>query len=100
MNLDDDVDGEDESEMDDASYSGVGGGKAKYDQMIKSMIARIEFSNALAPISEYGRHQQRAAGKKKKQIKKKKKVGEGGEQMGEESEEGADTAGVVDQKKF
>jgi hypothetical protein len=31
-------------------------GKHKYDTLIKSMIARIEFSGNLAPITEYAKH--------------------------------------------
>lgn len=45
-------------------------GKSRYDTLIKSLIARIEFNNTLAPIQEYGRHQKRAANIKKKNKKK------------------------------
>lgn len=44
-------------------------GKTRFDVLIKSMIARIEFDNCLAPIQEYGRHQQKVANKKKKKKK-------------------------------
>lgn len=33
------------------------------------MIARIEFNNCLAPVQEYGRHQQKVANRKKKKAK-------------------------------
>lgn len=46
------LDGEDE----DFSNPFPNCGKAKYETLIKSMIARIEFNNCLAPIQEYGRH--------------------------------------------
>ena len=38
--------------------------------MIKTMIARIELNNTLAPVQEYGRHQSRAAAKKQKKAPK------------------------------
>ena len=41
-------------------------GKINYDMLIKSMIARLEFNNSLAPIQDYGRHQTKQALKKKK----------------------------------
>ena len=41
-------------------------GKNRFDTLIKSLIARIEFNNTLAPIQEYGRHQKKAANNKKK----------------------------------
>ena len=55
-------DGEDLSALDeDASYQGAGGmmtsGKHRFDTLIKTMIARIEYNNTLAPVQEYGRHQ-------------------------------------------
>jgi len=50
-------------------------GKKTYDMLLKSLIARIEFNNCLAPIQEYGRHQKKGAGKRKKL----KKQGEGEE---------------------
>ena len=36
-------------------------GRNRFDNLIKSLIARIEFTNTLAPIQEYGRHQKKAA---------------------------------------
>ena len=55
---------------DDASYQGAGGmmtsGKHRFDTLIKTMIARIEYNNTLAPVQEYGRHQLQANKKKKK----------------------------------
>ena len=45
--------------------------------MIKSMLARLELNNSLAPIQEYGRHQKRAAKNKKKVDASKKKSAEG-----------------------
>ena len=54
-NIEDEDDGE-SSFPNDRSTEGVGRGQNKFQDMLKSMIARIEFSNALAPISEYGRH--------------------------------------------
>ena len=40
-------------------------GKYRIDNVIKSMVARLELHNTLAPIQEYGRHQVRATQKKK-----------------------------------
>ena len=31
-------------------------GKHKFDTMLKSMLARLEFCNYLAPVEDYGRH--------------------------------------------
>lgn len=45
--------------------------------MIKSMLARLELNNSLAPIQEYGRHQKRAGKIKKKEVMAKKKAQEG-----------------------
>lgn len=43
--------------QDDESLSGMPcQGRHKYDNLLKSLIARIEFNNTLAPIQEYGRH--------------------------------------------
>lgn len=36
--------------------AGATSGKNRFDTLLKSLIARIEFSNTLAPIQEYGRH--------------------------------------------
>ena len=43
-------DEEDGSEMEDSSVLMNNCGKSKYEIMLKSMIARIEFNNSLAPI--------------------------------------------------
>lgn len=70
-------DGEDLSEMDkDDSYPGVMSGKHRFDNLIKTMIARIEYNNTLAPVQEYGRHQTRAL-KKKKKVKQENEEAEG-----------------------
>jgi hypothetical protein len=53
---------------DDESF--VPSGKDRFDTLLKSLIARIEFNNTLAPIQEYGRHQKKAANIKKKNKKK------------------------------
>lgn len=55
-------------------------GKHRFDTLIKTMIARIEYNNTLAPIQEYGRHQTQA---------KKKKKGKGGAD-GEENQKAAE----------
>ena len=70
-----DLESEDLCKDDDvSSMQAPMAGKLNYDQMIKSMIARLEFNNSLAPIQDYGRHQTKQAHKKKK-INKKKPVG-------------------------
>lgn len=46
-NLEDDEIG---SDMEDNSVLVANSGKSKYEIMLKSMIARIEFNNSLAPI--------------------------------------------------
>lgn len=77
------VEGEDLSAMDeDNSHSGAGmmAGKHRFDQLIKTMIARIEYNNTLAPVQEYGRHQTKAL--KKKNKNKAAKEDEGGEKAG------------------
>jgi len=48
----------------DESYPGQMNGKYRFDTLLKTMIARIEYNNTLAPVQEYGRHQTRAAKKK------------------------------------
>jgi len=53
--------------------------------MLKSMLARLEFCNSLAPIEDYGRHQAKMANKKKK----KKKVLQPMEASGNAVEESA-----------
>lgn len=60
------------SGFDDDSASGMQyTGKNRFDTLLKSLIARIEFTGTLAPIQEYGRHQQKAAANnKKKKVKK------------------------------
>lgn len=48
------------SGFDDDSAMGGGlptAGKTRFDTLLKSLIARIEFNGTLAPIQEYGRHQ-------------------------------------------
>lgn len=71
------LDGEDLSEMEkDDSYPGVMSGKHRFDNLIKTMIARIEYNNTLAPVQEYGRHQTRAL-KKKKKVKQENEEAEG-----------------------
>ena len=50
-------DGEDLSALeDDTSQNQLAGGKHRYDTLIKTMIARLEYNNTLAPVQEYGRH--------------------------------------------
>ena len=71
------LDGEDLSEMEkDDSYPGVMSGKHRFDNLIKTMIARIEYNNTLAPVQDYGRHQTRAL-KKKKKVKQENEEAEG-----------------------
>lgn len=50
----------------DNSHAGIMTGKHRYDNLIKTMIARIEYNNTLAPVQEYGRHQTKALKKKNK----------------------------------
>ena len=45
---------------------GDGAKSYRFDTLIKTMIARIEYNHTLAPVQEYGRHMQKAAKKKKK----------------------------------
>ena len=72
-------DGEDISGADEPSCDQSNAGGHRFENMIKSMLARLELNNSLAPIQEYGRHQKRAAKVKKKgeAIKKKAAEGEG-----------------------
>lgn len=73
------LEGEDLSGMDnDDSYPGQMNGKYRFDQLIKTMIARLEYNNTLAPVQEYGRHQVKAL-KKRKNTAKEKQVEQGGE---------------------
>lgn len=45
------MDGEDLSGMDDDNSCGPNmNGKHRFDQLIKTMIARIEYNNTLAPV--------------------------------------------------
>lgn len=53
------------------AFSNVGG--HRFENLIKSMLARIEIKGNLAPIQEYGRHQTAAAKKKKDNLKKQNK---------------------------
>jgi hypothetical protein len=41
---------------DDSSMYTHTAGKSRFDVLLKSLIARIEFNGTLAPIQEYGRH--------------------------------------------
>jgi hypothetical protein len=50
------IDNDEHSLGDENSSAAPTSGKNKYQMLIKSMIARIEFNNCLAPIQEYGRH--------------------------------------------
>lgn len=40
-------------------------GRFKFENVLKSMVARLELNNCLAPIQEYGRHQTQAIKKRK-----------------------------------
>ena len=68
-----DKDGEDISGAEEPSCDVAGG--YRFENMIKSMLARLELNNSLAPIQEYGRHQKRANKIKKKEAPKKKPDG-------------------------
>ena len=68
-----DKDGEDISGGEEPSCDNAGG--HRFENMIKSMLARLELNNSLAPIQEYGRHQKRAGKIKKKEAPKKKSEG-------------------------
>jgi ribosomal 50S subunit-associated protein YjgA (DUF615 family) len=59
------VEGEDlaDDEEHSEAFSNVGG--HRFENLIKSMLARIEIKGNLAPIQEYGRHQTAAAKKRK-----------------------------------
>lgn len=59
------------------AFSNVGG--HRFENLIKSMLARIEIKGNLAPIQEYGRHQTAAAKKKKDNQKKQNKEAADGE---------------------
>ena len=58
-------------------------GKHRFDTLIKTMIARIEYNNTLAPVQEYGRHQMHA----KKKKKGTKVAGDENQKVMEDSEE-------------
>lgn len=48
-------------------------GRFRFENVLKSMVARLELYNGLAPIQEYGRHQTQASKKKKvKEVEKQK----------------------------
>ena len=49
-------DGEDISGGEDPSCDNSNAGGHRFENMIKSMLARLELHNSLAPIQEYGRH--------------------------------------------
>lgn len=57
------------------AFSNVGG--HRFENLIKSMLARIEIKGNLAPIQEYGRHQTAAAKKRKENKKQNKEAGDG-----------------------
>ena len=42
-------------ENEQSEASGVGGGH-RFENLIKSMLARLELNGSLAPIQQYGRH--------------------------------------------
>lgn len=80
---------------DQSEASGVGDGH-RFENLIKSMLARLELNNSLAPIQQYGRHQRKAANNRKKnlqqQTKKKAPAGEGGEDNQTTADGGANGA--------
>ena len=61
-------------ENEQSEASGVGGGH-RFENLIKSMLARLELNGSLAPIQQYGRHQRRANNRKKAQGQAKKAAG-------------------------
>lgn len=67
-NQNDPFQGEDLEGDNDDSYPGHMNGKHRFDQLIKTMIARIEYNNTLAPVQEYGRHQTKALKKRKGKV--------------------------------
>lgn len=73
------MEGEDlaDDEEHSEAFSNVGG--HRFENLIKSMLARIEIKGNLAPIQEYGRHQTVAAKKKKDNQKKQNKEAADGE---------------------
>ena len=87
-----DEDAEEGDGMGDSAVSGFGEeesmpGKNRFDVLLKSLIARIEFNNTLAPIQEYGRHQVKAANIKKKNKKKPEPTSETSEIPGAKFDE-------------
>lgn len=58
------VDEENISGPEDASEASNVGGH-RFENLIKSMLARLELNNSLAPIEQYGRHQKKANNRKK-----------------------------------
>lgn len=70
------MDGEDISGPEDFSEGTGNIGGHRFGNLIKSMLARLELNNSLAPIQEYGRHQ-KIANKKKKDNNAKKKAADG-----------------------
>ena len=61
-----DPEGEDLSALEENENNLGINGKYRFDTLIKTMIARIEYNNTLAPVQEYGRHMQKVAKRKKK----------------------------------
>ena len=70
------IEGEDLADDDEHSeaFSNMGG--HRFENLIKSMLARIEIKGNLAPIQEYGRHQTVAAKKRKDNKKAANKEGD------------------------
>ena len=60
-------DGSDLEGLDEPSYNENGANRFKFENVIKSMVARLELQNGLAPVQEYGRHFAQANKKKKNQ---------------------------------
>ena len=58
-------------ENEHSEASGLGGGH-RFENLIKSMLARLELHGSLAPIQQYGRHQRKANTRKKAQSQAKK----------------------------
>lgn len=60
-------DGSDIEGLEEPSYNENGANRFKFENVIKSMVARLELQNGLAPVQEYGRHFAQANKKKKAQ---------------------------------
>ena len=58
-------DDDDLEALDDPSEPSQNASRFRYDNVLKSMVARLELYGGLAPIQEYGRHQTQANRKKK-----------------------------------